>query len=45
VPSPSAGSASRLISVAAAPGGGGIWAAGYSGTAGSFDPLALKTAG
>jgi hypothetical protein len=45
VPSPHAGSASRLISAAAAPGGGGIWAVGYSGTTGSFDPLALKTAG
>jgi hypothetical protein len=42
VGSPTAGRASRLVSVSARPGAAIIWAAGYSGVAGSFNPLALR---
>jgi len=44
VPSPTVNGASRLTAAAAVP-GGGVWATGYSGTSGSFNPLALKTGG
>ena len=44
-PSPTVGGASRLVTASAIPGGSGIWAAGYSGTSGSFNPLALRTTG
>ena len=39
VASPDAGSSSLLTSVSATPGAAAIWAAGYSGTSGSFNPL------
>ena len=35
------GGASRLVTASAISGGNGIWAAGYSGTSGSFNPLTL----
>ena len=42
VASPDAGSSSLLTSVSASPGAGTVWAAGYSGTSGSFNPLTLQ---
>ncbi len=42
VPSPDAGSSSLLTSVSAPPGAATVWAAGYSGTSGSFNPLILR---
>ena len=39
------GGASRLVTASAIPGGIGIWAAGYSGTPGSFNLVALRTTG
>jgi hypothetical protein len=41
VSSPDAGTSSALDSVSALP-GGEVWAVGYSGVAGSFNPLALE---
>ncbi len=42
VASPDAGSSSLLTSVSATPGAATVWAAGYSGTSGSFNPLILQ---
>lgn len=42
VPSPNVGSASQLTSVSASPGAAIVWAAGYSGVSGSFNPLTLR---
>ena len=42
VPSPNVGSASQLASVSASPGAAIVWAAGYSGVSGSFNPLTLQ---
>ena len=42
VPSPNVGSASQLTSVSASPGAAIVWAAGYSGLSGSFNPLTLR---
>jgi hypothetical protein len=42
VASPSQGSPSVLTSVSTAPGDAIVWAAGYSGTTGSFNPLILQ---
>lgn len=33
------------LAVAAAPAGGNVWAVGYSGASGSFNPLALQASG
>ena len=41
VSSPDVGSSSLLAGVSSAP-GGPIWAAGYSGTPGAFNPLMLE---
>jgi hypothetical protein len=41
VSSPNVGSASQLTSVSASPGAAIVWAAGYSGVSGSFNPLTL----
>ena len=40
--SPNVGSASQLTSVSASPGAAIVWAAGYSGLSGSFNPLTLR---
>jgi hypothetical protein len=42
VSSPNVGAASRLVSVSTKPGAAIVWAAGYSGVSGSFNPLALE---
>jgi len=42
VSSPTVGGASQLTSVSASPGGAIVWAAGYSGVPGSFNPLTLR---
>jgi hypothetical protein len=42
VSSPNVGTASQLTSVSASPGGAIVWAAGYSGVSGSFNPLTLR---
>ena len=42
VSSPDVGSASQLTSVSASPGAAIVWAAGYSGVSGSFNPLTLR---
>jgi hypothetical protein len=42
VSSPDVGSASQLTSVSTSPGAAIIWAAGFSGTSGSFNPLTLQ---
>ena len=42
VASPDAGSSSLLTSASAVPGTATVWAAGYSGTSGSFNPLILR---
>ncbi len=42
VPSPDAGTPSVLTSVSTSPGAAIVWAAGYSGTAGSLNPLMLQ---
>jgi hypothetical protein len=42
VTSPNQGSPSVLTSVSTAPGDAIVWAAGYSGTTGSFNPLILQ---
>jgi hypothetical protein len=43
VSSPNVGSASRLVSVSTTLGASIVWAVGYSGVSGSFNPLALET--
>jgi hypothetical protein len=42
VPSPDAGTPSVLTSVSTSPGAAIVWAAGYSGTTGSLNPLMLQ---
>lgn len=42
VSSPNVGSASQLTSVSSSPGAAIVWAAGYSGVSGSFNPLTLQ---
>jgi hypothetical protein len=42
VSSPNVGAASRLVSVSTKPGAAIVWAVGYSGVSGSFNPLALE---
>jgi hypothetical protein len=42
VSSPNVGSASQLTSVSASPGAAIVWAAGYSGVSGSFNPLTVQ---
>jgi hypothetical protein len=42
VSSPSVGSASQLTSVSSSPGAAIVWAGGYSGVSGSFNPLTLQ---
>jgi hypothetical protein len=42
VSSPNVGSASQLTSVSTSPGAAIVWAAGYSGVSGSFNPLTLQ---
>jgi hypothetical protein len=42
VSSPNVGSASQLTSVSASPGAAIVWAAGYSGVSGSFNPVTLQ---
>jgi hypothetical protein len=42
VPSPNAGSTSVLTSVSTAPGGAIVQAVGYTGTSGSWNPLAMQ---
>ena len=44
VSSPNAASSDLLVG-ASAPAGGNVWAVGYSGASGSFNPLALQTSG
>jgi hypothetical protein len=45
VASPDAGNPSVLNSVSASPGAGTVWAVGESGESGSFNPIAMETAG
>jgi hypothetical protein len=45
VSSPDSGSASRLVGASTTAAAASVWAVGYSGTTGSFNPLVLETAG
>jgi len=43
--SPDTGTASLLVGASTTPGGANVWAAGYSSTSGSYNPLILQAAG
>jgi hypothetical protein len=45
VTSPNAGSPDGVGSVSTNPGAAIVWAVGFSGTSGSFNPLAMETSG